>query len=255
MYQENDAASPSIMTRLLRLRCDIAAQQVIMAAQKLHRLTQKAGFDHNEPRNPCGTPGAGCWTRVAGTGDAGTGGATAKPKTPKHSVAAPTEADMKRFVTVHRPEAQKLALALGHGATADEFLALSSVETKWDTADATTIGNNYFGLHNLGSGPYPGQTGTYITSGIKNVAGYIVPRWVPPYPDGSAVQAVAAFPANTGYSASGSFVVKQLTKAGKDYSNPITFFATIRALGWAQGTTPTEYVRILLQRHRRVSRY
>src|SRR5687768_6163598 len=49
---------PSLTTKLLQTRCDIAAMRL--------RLALKAGFDPNQPRVPAGRPEGGQWTRVGG---------------------------------------------------------------------------------------------------------------------------------------------------------------------------------------------
>jgi hypothetical protein len=222
---------------------------MVLAACKLYLLIRKANFNPSQPRVPAGDPGGGRWTD---TGSA----AGPSARTPSQPTSrAPTEADMRKFVQTHRPEAQRLALALGGGATADEFLALSSVETTWGTSDAAQMANNYFGLHNAETGPFPGQIGTYLTSGKRGVPGKLLSKWIAPLNDGSSRQAVAAFSSTSGYMDSGAVAVRRLTKIGGDYSNPATFFATIRRLGWAAGTPSAEYVRTLLSRHKHVSRY
>jgi hypothetical protein len=158
-------------------------------------------------------------------------------------------------VLKRRGDAQKLANALGRGADADEFLALSSVESIWGVADVASVANNYFGIHNSEKGLYSGQTGTYLTSGTKGIPGQVVPGWVPPLPDTSSKQAVAAFPSDTGFLDSGMVAVAKLKQPGANYSNPAEFFATVHAHGWAEGANAAEYVRILLQRYRHVGRY
>jgi Bacterial CdiA-CT RNAse A domain len=55
--------SPSLTTKLLQTRYDIAAMQVRVALLRL-RLALKAGFDPNQPRVPAGRPEGGQWTRV-----------------------------------------------------------------------------------------------------------------------------------------------------------------------------------------------
>ena len=74
-------------------------------------------------------------------------------------------------------------------------------------------------------------------------------------PDRVPQKTMAAFPAATGFADSAAVVIARLQKVGGDYSNPATFFATVRAHGWAMGTDPRAYVRIMIQRYGRVSGY
>jgi|GEM_PF-5360225 len=62
----------AFQTELMHLRCDLAAEQMMMALWKLGRLINKAHFDPNQPRAPAGMPGGGRWTEV-GKRTGGTG--------------------------------------------------------------------------------------------------------------------------------------------------------------------------------------
>lgn len=125
----------------------------------------------------------------------------------------------------------------------------------WGSSDVAVTANNYFGLHNSPDGPYPGQIGTYITSGTAGVAGTLTPGWVRPPSPSNPSQAVAAFSADTGFADSAAVLIKKLQKVDVDYSNPEEFFATVHAQGWAVGSDLTAYTRTLLQRYQHVSRY
>jgi hypothetical protein len=231
----------------LALKARLAAHGLWLCATRLRLLALKASFDPNQPRLPAGDPAGGQWT---------SGGGGVDWKNPaKHTDRPTTKADEKKFVNDYRKQAQDLATKLGRGANANEFLALSSDETKWGVADAATNANNFFGLHNLSSGPFPGQIGTYLTSGQKEVAGTLLPYWIPPTSDSDPQKATPVFAVSTGYFDSGSVVANILAKMGGDYSNPATFFANIRAAGWAVGTPHQTYIRTLMQRYGDVSRY
>ncbi|HEY3637439.1 MAG TPA: hypothetical protein VGK90_04745 [Rhizomicrobium sp.] len=110
----------------------------------------------------------------------------------------PTTADMASFRPAHYKEAQQLAAKLGHGATAQEFLALSSVESKWGISFAALIAANFFGAHNSPNGPFPGQIGTYVSSGIKDVPGHLENSWLPPNNPKNPVQNLAQFSQGNG---------------------------------------------------------
>jgi Bacterial CdiA-CT RNAse A domain len=60
--------SPSLTTKLLQMRCEMAAMQLRVALLRL-RLAVKAGFDPNQPRVPAGSSEGGQWTRVGGDAD------------------------------------------------------------------------------------------------------------------------------------------------------------------------------------------
>jgi len=182
--------------------------------------------------------------------------AMAHQRSETHRAAAePTAADRASFGPLHYKEAQQLAAKLGHGATAQEFLALSSVESNWGIADAAKQANNFFGIHNVQEGPFAGQTGTYVTSGAKGIPGSLAPQWLPPNTKSNSVQNVAAFPPETGYLDSGDVVVatllrpKVLAESGGDYSDPAVFFTMVHKHGWGEGTRK-DYVHVMLQRIR-----
>jgi hypothetical protein len=189
--------------------------------------------------------------------DAIANAATVQREGKAHGTATPvvTAADMANFGPSHLKEAQQLAAKLGHGATAQEFLALSSVESSWGTSFVAHQAFNFFGAHNVQEGPFPGQTGTYVTSGHKGVPGHMEPGWLPPRSPRDPVQNVAAFAATTGYMDSGAVVVarlsgpKALAESGGDYSDPAVFFATVHSNGWGEGVK-RDYVHTLLQRIR-----
>ena len=232
----------------IRLREKAAPLYAELAAARMRlaliKLAFKAGYKPTQPRVPAGDPNGGQWA----------GGGSGRSSVPRRKRGT-TEADNRDFVTKKRAEAQKLADALGHGADANEFLALSSVESTWGSADAASMANNYFGIHNSEKGPFPGQTGTYITSGTSNIPGQVVPGWISPFPDRSPKQAVAAFAPDTGFLDSGMVAVSKLKTEGIDYSNPATFFANVHARGWAEGANAADYVHTMLQRYRHVGRY
>ncbi len=231
-----------------RLYSELAALKMRLA---LAKLVLKTGFDPMQPRLPRGMHGGGQWV-----GDeAGGGGGAAETPPARAKRRGTTESDQRKFVDTNRQLAERVAKMLGKGANADEILAFASVETDWGMSDAAQDANNFFGLHNSENGPFPGQTGTYTTSGVKDVPGVLTQGWKPPLPDKVAQKTMAAFPAATGFVDSAAVVIDKLQKAGGDYSNPATFFATIRAHGWATGSDPATYVRTLLQRYARVSRH
>jgi len=250
--------SPDVAAKAATLRAEMAGNRLLLASIRLARLLVK--YNPDQPRVPAGSADGGRWTaggeevvRVAENDRGSKIGTDASVTRSKRKGTTP--ADEKAFVDKHRAEAQKLADALGDGADAKEFLALSSVESRWGTYDTVSFTNNYFGLHNDPAGPYPGQIGTYVSPGTEGSLGQTIPHWIPPYPPSSPHQAVAIFSEEAGYADSGAEVVRRLKKAGGDYSSPSKFFATIRARGWAAGSDPSEYVRTLLQRYRHVSRY
>jgi ABC-type glycerol-3-phosphate transport system substrate-binding protein len=107
---------------------------------------------------------------------------------------------------------------------------------------------NYFGVHNVDSGPFPGQTGTYVTSGIDGVQETLLDHWIPPFSSSSPKQAVAAFPAADGFYLSGSVVVQSLSKVSGQFTNAQDFSAAVHSEGWAQGYTLNVYTRTF-QRH------
>ncbi len=240
----------------------------------------KAGFNPDEPRDERGrwTSGGdngnadgyaadhtvGIQLADAGMSDASDDtvsqaaarAATTRQRDKTHRAAtAVTAADMTNFGPSHYGEAQQLAAKLGHGATAKEFLALSSVESWWGASPTAKQAFNFFGAHNAQEGPFQGQTGTYVTSGMNGIPGRLVSKWLPPNPPSDPVQNVAAFSAETGYMDSGDVVVaalltpKALAESGGDYSNPAIFFSTVHNHGWAEGAQ-TDYVHTMLQRMR-----
>ena len=134
------------------------------------------------------------------------------------------------------------------GATEDDFLTLADIESAGGTSNAAKLGNNYFGVHNVDSGPFPGQTGTYVTSGIDGVQETLLDHWIPPFSSSSPKQAVAAFPAADGFYLSGSVVVQSLSKVSGQFTNAQDFSAAVHSEGWAQGYTLNVYTRTF-QRH------
>jgi hypothetical protein len=231
----------------LRLGAQLAAHGVWLCAARLSLLARETKYDANQPRVPAGDPAGGQWT---------SGGGGLDWKNPAKKTNRPTtRADEKKFVNDYRKQAQDLATKLGRGSNANEFLALSSDETSWGVTETASNANNFFGLHNQSSGPFPGQIGTYLTSGQKGVVGTLLPYWMPPTPDSDPQKATPVFTVSTGYFDSGSVVANILAKMGGDYSNPATFFANIRAAGWAVKTPHQTYINTLMQRYGDVSRY
>ena len=231
----------------LRLEARLAAQAVWPCAARLSLLAREAKYNANQPRVPAGSSDGGQWT----SGGGGVGWKNPAKKTNRPT----TKADEKKFVNDHRTDAEKLAKLLGRGSNANEFLALSSDETNWGVIETASNANNFFGLHNRSTGPFPGQIGTYLSSGQDGVPGTLLPYWTPPSSDRGSQKATPVFAVSTGYVDSGSVLANILAKMGGDYSNPATFFANIRAAGWAVGTPHQTYINTLMQRYGHVSRY
>jgi hypothetical protein len=238
---------------------------------EVDELLAKVGYDADEPRDDRGrwTDGVDDRSTDARLADAGVSDVSNDPvaeaaeRTGRahrtngslRAAREPTAADVAGFGPSHYEEAQQLAAKLGHGATAQEFLALSSVETMWGTSVAAQQAANFFGVHNREGGPFPGQTGTYVTSGMQDTPGQIEGGWLPPNKPSDPVQNLAVFSPQTGYRDSGAVVVaallrpKALRESGGDYSDPAVFFATVHNNGWAEGVQ-SDYVRTMLQRIR-----
>jgi hypothetical protein len=172
-----------------------------------------------------------------------------------HTNRETTPQDEQKFVDGHGSDAQDLAQALKRGSNAQEFLTLSSIEAHWGVADAATNANNFFGVHNISSGPFPNQIGTYLASGHDGVVGTMYPCWLSPNDAPGGRKPVAVFPKDTGYMDSGSIAVGRLENLGGDYSNPATFFTNIHKSGWAIGTPLAAYVNLLMGRYRHLSGY
>ena len=82
--------------RLLAIKADIAAMQVLVAAMRLAALLRKANFDPNQPRVPRGSAEGGQWTKVPGWASGRTRLAQSLP--PKSSEPPPPEIPERRPV-------------------------------------------------------------------------------------------------------------------------------------------------------------
>jgi len=128
------------------------------------------------------------------------------------------------FRNARLAEAMKLAAIIGHGATADEVVAMAGGESSYGADTKATKHGNYFGLHSKGTDPadfLPGQIGT-----------------IPTAHDGP----VATFDPTTGFMTSGLIFARRMAAHadGRDLSNPSVFFSLAHSLGW--GATRPNYL-------------
>jgi hypothetical protein len=126
---------------------------------------------------------------------------------------------------------ETLANKLGYGATAEEILAMSANESTWGASFKASDFGNYFGLHNIASGPYAGQTGSYLTSGKDGVFGTVQDRWFAPT---SGPKIETPIFGSDGYFYSGMVLVNRLGSSfsGTAASDPRTFFGAAFDHGW-----------------------
>jgi len=128
------------------------------------------------------------------------------------------------FRNQHLADAIKLAAVIGHGATADEVLAVAGKESKYGIDYKAKIHGNYFGIHSHGTDPanyLPGQIGA-----------------IPTARDGP----VATFSLEDAFYRSGLiFANKMAGGAGnRNLSDPMIFFSLAHSIAW--GTTTPKYI-------------
>ena len=154
-------------------------------------------------------------------GAIGAEAAAAKSSTPAKPSKTPCYPNVKKFVNDHLTDAQSIAKQIGNGVTTQEVLATSAGETTYGTSNISSHGN-FFGLH--GPGPYPGQTGTYLTKPAYG-KGVITPEF-----------------SSNGFRLSGNEFANRESPylSNVNASDPQTFFSTIHAHGY--GTTNSDYM-------------
>ena len=152
-----------------------------------------------------------------------------------------------QYVNSFYGQSAVLAAKLGHGATAAEILAMSANESTWGGNFKASDYGNYFGLHNIGSGPFTGQTGSYLSSGQVGVFGTVQNGWVAPTAPGNPQQETPIFASN-GFYNSGMVLVNSLasTASGDFLADPASFFASAWNYGWGRGSTQAGYVSHML---------
>ena len=191
-------------------------------------------YNPDEPRDAHGR-----WTAGSGPGSDEEGASAARPaiasnaaREPVSYTLTPAASDrvypwVTSFRNTHLPQALKLAALIGHGATADEVLAVSAAEFDYGRDPKAAVHGNFFGIHSPGTDPsrfLPGQIGT-----------------IPTISDGP----LATFPLASGFALSGSIFAKKMANhsSGMDFSNPDTFFALAHSLGW--GVTNKGYLNLV----------
>jgi hypothetical protein len=133
------------------------------------------------------------------------------------------------FIDANLADAIKLANMIGHGATADEVLALSGLEVLYGKYPLASVHGNYFGIYSDGTNPkdyFPGQIGT-----------------IPTTKDGP----LATYDPKTGFYESGLRLVKKMKdNVGNADLSPTTFFKLAHSVGW--GATTPKYMRDIQKR-------
>jgi hypothetical protein len=217
------------MVAALHLRLpDLGSEDVKRIAKADDALSK---YDPGEPRDERGR-----WTASGGPGSAGSPTRNQTP-TSDHAESNPrgepflfpvsdkVYPNVTAFRNQHLADAIKLAAVIGHGATADEVLAISGKENKYGDDPKAKVHGNFFGIHSHRTDPsrfFPGQTGTFPTE-----------------QDGP----MASFPLDGAFYRSGLIFAERMKSGanGKDLSNPMTFFSLARALSW--GATNSNYLK------------
>ena len=200
-----------------------AAERVVKADDAL------AKYDPSESRDERGR-----WTSGGGgsvgssTPDPGHASSGAGSSDPDRPILIPLSDRVYPNVTAfrdqHLADAIKLAAVIGHGATADEVLAVSGKESKYGNDYKAKIHGNYFGIHSHGTDPanyLPGQIGAFPTA------------------QGGPM---AAFDLRDAFFRSGSILANKIAKevGNRDLSDPLSFFSLAHPIGW--GTTTPKYI-------------
>ena len=132
------------------------------------------------------------------------------------------------FRNQHLADAIKLAAVIGHGATADEVLAVAGNESTYGNDYKAQKYGNFFGIHSLGASPskfYSGQTGTFYTSKGK---------------------LMAEFAPNDAFYRSGLIFAKTMATVvgNNDLSKPQIFLTLAHSHGW--GADTEDYISTLM---------
>jgi len=196
-----------------------------------------AKFDSSEPRDERGrwTSGGGIGSTSAPVRDQARAPDRAGSSDQDQPLLVPVSDKVYPNVTAfrkkHLADAIKLAAVIGHGATADEVLAVSGNESTYGDNYKAKIHGYFFGIHSRGTDReefLPGQTGVFSTSRGKLMAGFD--------------------PRDAFFRSGLIFANRMREGAGnEDVSSPLSFFSMAHSLSWGAGTP--DYVRYMLGVH------